>query len=239
MTPEGVIVGMPDSNASSTPPTDSSSFQPRRRALFLALIAIVVVVTWSRSQNAEPPSGTFRSGLFEMSESSSTPSAPPALHPKASESPKQPESATLQYSPATAPTTDTQKTAPPQINTVEETAINDTAARLIGRWEDHFYGHRIFDFAEGGKAEMVIKLDSVGALLYGPQLKFYIDWTLDGDVLTLKMTGGEPSDTAKTVSQIFGETSQQRIEAINDQEMKLRSLDSQKLYTHKRLSTSE
>lgn len=86
---------------------------------------------------------------------------------------------------------------------------------------------------------MTIELDRVGQLLYGPKLTFFIDWTLKDDVLTMKMTGGEPKQTATTVAKLFGETSEQRIERFSDEELTLRSLDSQKLYVHRRIAAPE
>ncbi len=105
---------------------------------------------------------------------------------------------------------------------------------ILGSWRDDFYGKRIFHFRDDGTAVMTIELDSVGQLLYGPKLTFFIDWTVDGNILKLKMTGGEPKSTA-TVAKLFGESSEQRIESLEANEMKLRSLDSNKLYTHRRV----
>lgn len=112
----------------------------------------------------------------------------------------------------------------------------ETKPSVIGYWRDDFYGKRIFHFRDDGTATMVIELDSVGQLLYGPKLTFFIEWKQEGDVLKLKMTGGEPKGTAVTVAKIFGESSEQRIERLEGDEMLLRSLDSNKLYTHRRVA---
>jgi hypothetical protein len=106
---------------------------------------------------------------------------------------------------------------------------------ILGFWRDDFYGKRIFEFRDDGTATMVIELDAIGKALYGPQLKFFIDWKMDGDVVKLKMTGGEPA-SAFSAAKIFGESSEQRIESLEENEMKLRSLDSNKLYTHRRVA---
>lgn len=123
---------------------------------------------------------------------------------------------------------------PAPIETVTEEPVVEKPS-LIGFWRDDFYGKRIFEFREDGTATMVIELDAVGQLLYGPKLTFFIAWTLDKDVLNLKMTGGEPA-SAFTAAKLFGESSEQRIEGLEENEMRLRSLDSQKLYTHRRVS---
>jgi hypothetical protein len=114
-------------------------------------------------------------------------------------------------------------------------AVADARPSIIGFWRDDFYGKRIFQFREDGAATMVIELDAIGKALYGPQLKFFIEWKIEDDVLKLKMTGAEPA-SAFTAAKIFGESSEQRIEGLQENEMRLRSLDSQKLYTHRRVA---
>lgn len=133
------------------------------------------------------------------------------------------------------PTTSIPTADPAPLSAAEE-LNNQQRSQLLGRWEDQFYGRRVFEFHEDGTGTMELELDSVGKLLYGPKLRFFMAWELKDSVLTLKMTGGEPSDTAVTLAKLFGESSQQRIEAISGDELQLRSLDSQKLYTHRRLA---
>lgn len=115
------------------------------------------------------------------------------------------------------------------------TAI-DWRQQLLGSWSDNFYGKRVFTFRDDGTAEMTIELDSVGKALYGPQLKFFIAWEVREDVLHMQMTGGEPAGSAVTLAKLFGEKSEQRIENLSGDELQLRSLDSQKLYTHRRVA---
>lgn len=135
------------------------------------------------------------------------------------------------------PINDSQAPAAPEAvpDASAETPDPDSQPSIIGFWRDDFYGKRIFQFREDHTATMVIELDSIGKAIYGPQLKFFIDWKIDDDVLKLKMTGGEPA-SAFTAAKIFGESSEQRIEGLEENEMRLRSLDSQKLYTHRRVA---
>ncbi len=109
-------------------------------------------------------------------------------------------------------------------------------SQLLGTWADEFYGQRTFHFRDDGTATMELELDSVGKLLYGPKLTFFVAWELQGDLLSLKMTGGEPKGSAVTLAKLFGESSQQRIEHVDADEMRLRSLDSQKVYVHRRVA---
>ena len=121
-----------------------------------------------------------------------------------------------------------------------ETVPADTQRQLLlGSWSDEFYGKRVFTFAEDGTAVMTLELDSVGRMLYGPKLTFFIAWELKDGILNLQMTGGEPDGSAVALAKLFGEKSEQRIEHLAADEMRLRSLDSQKLYVHRRIQATE
>ncbi|HUQ71962.1 MAG TPA: lipocalin family protein [Planctomycetaceae bacterium] len=108
---------------------------------------------------------------------------------------------------------------------------------VIGIWEDDFFGKRRMTFRDDGTATMVIELDAIGQLLYGPRLTFFIEWEQTDNRLTMKKTGGEPRDATASVSKLFGETSEQTIESLTDDEMRLRSSDSGKLYVHRRVTS--
>jgi len=109
-------------------------------------------------------------------------------------------------------------------------------ALVLGSWKDQFYGERTMTFRDDGTGDMLIRLDPVSRLLYGPELLFHFTWKLDGDVMHLEMTGGEPKQAAETLSQLFGKKSDRRIEQIDADELRMRSLESDKLYIHKRVT---
>jgi hypothetical protein len=106
--------------------------------------------------------------------------------------------------------------------------------RFFGSWKDQFYGARTMTFREDGTGVMVILPDAVFRTLYGDKLTFHFAWTWDGDAVHMAMTGGEPKDATETLSQLFGKTSDKRIERLDESELHLRSLDTQKLYIHRR-----
>lgn len=106
---------------------------------------------------------------------------------------------------------------------------------LLGAWEDHFFGRRVFVYRDDGTGSMTVEPeDPVSRALYGEKLTFQFTWTLHGDVMRLEMTGGEPQPAADTLSQLFGRTSERRVEHLDTQELRVRSLDSQKVYVHRR-----
>lgn len=106
---------------------------------------------------------------------------------------------------------------------------------LLGEWRDHFYGKRVFTYRDDGTGTMTVEPeDPVSRALFGEKLTFYLTWTLDGDVMHLEMAGGEPQPAADRLAQLFGRTSDRRIEYLDQHELRVRSLDSQKLYIHHR-----
>jgi|GEM_PF-2865590 len=140
---------------------------------------------------------------------------------------------TLEITASAAPTESA--ATPVAIPVPEAASPNPLRARLLGSWQDDFYGRRVFTFQDDGTAEMTLELDGVGKLMYGPKLTFFITWSLKEDVLTMVMNGGMPAETTVTLAKLFGETSEQRIEQLGESELQLRSLDSQKLYKHQRV----
>jgi hypothetical protein len=125
---------------------------------------------------------------------------------------------------------------PATLDNIPEVPSRNTIdfARVLGQWKDEFHGERTFTFRDDGTGIMHIKLDSISRLLYGDEVAFDFAWTLKGDELHMSMTCGEPKKTAESLSQLFGKTSEKRIEKLDEHEMHLRSLDSQKLYIHRR-----
>ncbi len=122
---------------------------------------------------------------------------------------------------------------------VEHAPEDAERRRLLGSWRDQYYGERTMTFLADGAGTMIIKLDSVGQAIYGPQLLFDLAWTIRDGVLEMKFTGGEPKDSVATISKLWGDTHLQKIESLTESELQLRSTDSQNLYTLKRLPDSQ
>jgi hypothetical protein len=106
---------------------------------------------------------------------------------------------------------------------------------LIGSWRDQYYGERTMTFRPDGTGTMLIKLDAVGRAIYGEKLLFELAWENRDGVLVMTFTGGEPKDAVATISKLWGQRHEQRIERLTETELHLRSTDSNNLYTLKRL----
>jgi hypothetical protein len=103
-----------------------------------------------------------------------------------------------------------------------------------GTWSDFFHGLRTFRFESAGQGCMSLELSGVGAMLYGEKIEFDFDWTLNGNSLHLKMTGGRPSGTANTLCRLFGGEFDYEIDSASASELVLRATDSGKVFTFSR-----
>jgi hypothetical protein len=118
-------------------------------------------------------------------------------------------------------------------------ATPTTGPSLFGSWRDQYYGERTMTFRPDGSGTMLIKLDAVGRAIYGEKLLFELAWENRGGVLVMEFTGGEPKDAVATISKIWGARHEQKIELLTDEELHLRSTDSNNLYTLKRLPDAD
>lgn len=106
---------------------------------------------------------------------------------------------------------------------------------MFGSWRDDYYGERTMTFQPDGTGVMVIKLDSVGQAIYGEKLLFNLKWENRDGVLVMQFTGGEPKQAVETISKLWGDRHEQKIELLTETELHLRSTDSQNLYKLKHI----
>jgi hypothetical protein len=134
----------------------------------------------------------------------------------------------------------TSQTVPmtPEEIAAAESAANDLARRqsLQGVWEDDFHGKRTFTLRPDGVASMKVELSGMASRLITKQLDFDIDWSLEGDVLTVTMRGGRPAGKVKLIRKLWGSTARYRIVDLSDSALKLIDLADNAEYHWRRLS---
>lgn len=111
-----------------------------------------------------------------------------------------------------------------------DSTVEPTQPTMFGSWRDNYYGERTMTFDPDGTGVMIIKLDSVGQAIYGEQLLFNLKWENRDGVLVMQFTGGEPKQAVETISKLWGDRHEQKIELLTETELHLRSTDSQNLY---------
>lgn len=115
------------------------------------------------------------------------------------------------------------------------TPVEPEQPTMFGSWRDNYYGERTMTFRPDGTGEMVIKLDAVGQAIYGEKLLFELKWENRDGVLVMQFTGGEPKQAVETISKLWGDRHEQKIELLTETELHLRSTDSQNLYKLKHI----
>jgi len=104
----------------------------------------------------------------------------------------------------------------PAVEPESETLIQ----RMAGLWEDDYQGHRTLTLREDGTGVMVVELSGIAARLYAPKLTFQQTWSVDGEILTMQATGGEPAGKVNLVLKVFGRESRQRILEVTPEILK-------------------
>ncbi len=118
----------------------------------------------------------------------------------------------------------------------EETADElDLRTRLIGAWEDDYMGHRVLTLRPDGTGTMQLDLRGPAKLIIGKRLSFRLTWDTADDVLTLRMTGGEPANKVAMITRTYGDRATQSVEMIDGRTLRVRDLDDGDEYEFRRL----
>lgn len=76
--------------------------------------------------------------------------------------------------------------------------------RVVGRWRDHDHDNRFLTLNDDGTGMMVVTMEGLGATLFAARLELDVEWSLDGDHLTLITLGGRPKAKANFVKKVYG-----------------------------------
>jgi hypothetical protein len=108
-------------------------------------------------------------------------------------------------------------------------------SRLVGCWQDSFFGKRTLILKADGTARMVLDLDFAGQLLYGKRLDFDMRWSLDGAKVVIEIISGRPEKAAKSAMKTWGEIYEYNLECVEDHEVQMRSSDGSMFHKLQRL----
>ena len=92
---------------------------------------------------------------------------------------------------------------------------------LVGSWEMDRDGKRFLTVHADGTADMNVEVSSNWSLLFGKQLKFDIEWTIEDAVLTMKTTGGEPKGKVDLITSMYGAERVQPIKILDETTLRL------------------
>ena len=100
-----------------------------------------------------------------------------------------------------------------------------TKEQIVGTWSFYDGISRLSENRLDGTATLNITFDFVTSFIYGSKLKMETEWTLEGDVLTYTVIGGEPEAGLKRLTNDFGSVAVYRILKLTDEEMLLLELN--------------
>jgi len=107
----------------------------------------------------------------------------------------------------------------------ESKTIDIPPARLVGRWQDSFFGKRTLILNADGSARMILDLDFAGQLLYGRSLEFDMTWSIDGAKVTIELLEGRPAKSAQAAMKTWGNRYEYLLDCVEDHQIEMRSSD--------------
>ncbi|HVV99219.1 MAG TPA: hypothetical protein VHB77_02695 [Planctomycetaceae bacterium] len=114
--------------------------------------------------------------------------------------------------------------------------VDPRIALLIGSWKGHYKGERTLEVRADDTATMVSKPEGFAATAFASRLQFEIEWTLDGDELTFKTTGGEPEGKVQFILKLYGTERRHKIVSLEPEKMVLLDEDGKTEYLWERVT---
>lgn len=121
--------------------------------------------------------------------------------------------------------------APPLVQTSSFSAGSEAEARapqqpalaeqLVGVWKMQRHGERTLHLNADGTATAEVKLNMLGALMYGERMTLELTWTLEGDVMTQTISSGRPEEPVKRLIRDWGDRRAYRVIEVSDEQLVL------------------
>lgn len=189
----------------------------------IAVLFVTAAIGWSFF--TAPPRDSADAQFRSSTASSTSPSQLPA------KSPPQPQAAATAAVQTTVDQEDSQQTSdPPPALDVE------TRRLLAGTWEDDYQGKRTMTLLPDGTGTMVVELSGVSGALFGPRLKFDMEWSLDDGRLIKRTVGGEPEGKVKAILSMMGDRAEEDIIELTEQRLLVEDLGMQKQFDWRRVT---
>ncbi|HLJ09969.1 MAG TPA: hypothetical protein VKU82_02210 [Planctomycetaceae bacterium] len=107
-------------------------------------------------------------------------------------------------------------------------------ALVLGTWEDDYRGKRHLTVHEDGTGTMVVEPDGIGKKLFAARLEFDLQWSLDGERITMKTMGGTPKQKVQLILKLYGSEADYTIVELTDERMLLLDADGKTRYDWRR-----
>lgn len=95
------------------------------------------------------------------------------------------------------------------------------AEQLVGIWHLERHGERTLHIHADGTATAEVKLNMLGALMYGERMTLQLNWTLQDDVMTQTITSGTPQEAVQRLIRDWGDRREYRVIEASDEQLVL------------------
>ena len=123
--------------------------------------------------------------------------------------------------PAPIDTADRLVETPVDVAPLEEPAVELTGdallqQQLVGQWTAQSNGTQVCTLNADGTGTNHADLDWMAALIYGSQIDFVIEWTVEDGHLLQELVGGTPEDMVAKIEKDFGRFKKYRVEEMSE-----------------------
>lgn len=87
---------------------------------------------------------------------------------------------------------------------------------------------------EDGTGTMVVDLEGAAAILFAPQLRFDMRWSIEGDRIKMQTVGGEPATKVQVILKMMGDRVEQPIVELSETRLLLLDQDGKTRYEWRR-----
>ncbi len=105
---------------------------------------------------------------------------------------------------------------------------------FLGVWQDEYKGKRTMTLNADGSGVMHVELSGFNAI-FGSKLRFDMRWELRDNKLVKKTIGGEPPASIKAILLSMGDTAEDTIVTVSEQQLLLLDKDGAQKYDWKRV----
>lgn len=114
---------------------------------------------------------------------------------------------------------------------------NSIETKVLGEWRDHYRGERTMVLNEDGTGTMVVVLAGLARKLFAERLEFEMEWSIDGDQITMTMISGEPANKYAMIRKLYGDEAVYTIVSAQTDLLHLKDLNGKTEYEWRRPQT--
>lgn len=120
-----------------------------------------------------------------------------------------------------------------------DTADAELRKRIVGAWQQRFYGTRLLTVLPDGTATMVIRPDSVWAFAFGEQITLDMFWKIRKGRIDYGIRSGSPPDKVEIARKTWGDRWDEQILELTDDRLVLLAEDGKTQSVWTRAATIE